>query len=132
MWYSSPTETGLRQLLIVALLRPFLEQDGESDSLSSLLIVQDLERFAAQVIAFYTASLPDDIEHANLDFFAAYYADPNGAYRVQGAQTQLTISVEIQQAARMLFDSALDRMSEQEIQDLVTQYQPSRKLSACL
>lgn len=36
-------------------------------------------------------------------------------------------SAEIQQAARMLFDSALDRMSEEELQHLVEKHHPYRE-----
>lgn len=36
----------------------------------------DLEHWAAEVIAFYTASLPNIIE-PDLEFFASYYMDPS-------------------------------------------------------
>ncbi len=42
---------------------------------TSLLIVTDLERWAAEVIAFYTASLPDSFVEPDLDFFADFYLD---------------------------------------------------------
>jgi hypothetical protein len=29
VWFSTPEQTGIRQLMIIALLRPFLEHDGE-------------------------------------------------------------------------------------------------------
>lgn len=35
-----------------------------------------MERWAAQVIAFYTASLPANIIEPELDFFAYFYLDP--------------------------------------------------------
>lgn len=38
-------------------------------------MLSDHERWAAEVIAFYTASLPAAIIDSELDFFAAYYLD---------------------------------------------------------
>ncbi|ORY34903.1 hypothetical protein BCR39DRAFT_515490 [Naematelia encephala] len=90
-WKISALSTGLRQLAIVSLLRPFLDSP-------------DLERWAAEVIAFYTASLPEDAIEPDLEFFASYYLDS---------------SHDVHQAARMLFESRLDRMSEKEIESVI-------------
>jgi hypothetical protein len=38
-------------------------------------MLSDHERWAAEIIAFYTAPLPAAIIDSELDFFAAYYLD---------------------------------------------------------
>ncbi|WVQ79391.1 hypothetical protein IAT38_001488 [Cryptococcus sp. DSM 104549] len=95
-WRVSHAMTGLRQLAIITLLRPFLDSP-------------DHERYAAEVIAFYTASLPSNIIEPDLEFFASYYMDP---------------STDVHQAARMLFAARVGRLSEAEIED-VTQSRES-------
>ncbi|WVQ75054.1 hypothetical protein IAR50_004663 [Cryptococcus sp. DSM 104548] len=90
-WQASEKVTGLRLLAIVSLLRPFLDSP-------------DMEPRAAEVIAFYTASLPATIVEPDLQFFASYYMDP---------------SADVQQAARMLFASRVSRLSESDIEELV-------------
>lgn len=39
-------------------------------------LIVDHERGAAQLIAYFTASLPDGTILPDLDFFAVYYLDP--------------------------------------------------------
>lgn len=75
LWHMSPEETGRRQLMIVSLLRPFLEDEGKSrhDLSVRSSCHAEYERYAAEAIAFYTASLPDDIVHAGVDYFAFFY-----------------------------------------------------------
>nr|XP_019043333.1 hypothetical protein I302_07908 [Kwoniella bestiolae CBS 10118]OCF22263.1 hypothetical protein I302_07908 [Kwoniella bestiolae CBS 10118] len=87
VWSVSPVMTGLRQLAIVTLLRPFLDSP-------------DHERWAAEVIAYYTASLPPTTIEPDLQFFAEYYMDS---------------STDVHQAARMLFSARVGRMSGAEI-----------------
>ncbi|ODO06895.1 hypothetical protein I350_04255 [Cryptococcus amylolentus CBS 6273] len=91
VWRASERVTGLRLLTIVALLRPFLNSP-------------DMEPRAAEVIAFYTSSLPATIVEPDLQFFAGYYMD---------------LSVDVQQAARMLFASRVIRLSESDVEELV-------------
>lgn len=98
-WRVSSATTGLRQLAIVSLLRPFLDSP-------------DYESYAADVIAFYTACLPDDAIEAELELFAAYYLDS---------------AVDVHQAARMLFAARLSRMSNEVISELVTAQQDYRE-----
>ncbi|KAK8849511.1 hypothetical protein IAR55_004845 [Kwoniella newhampshirensis] len=95
-WRVSPSMTGLRQLVIITLLRPFLDSP-------------DHERWAAEVIAFYTAALPSNIVEPDLEFFASYYMDS---------------STDVHQAARMLFAARLGRMTEDEIDAVVETKQP--------
>ncbi|RXK36360.1 hypothetical protein M231_06397 [Tremella mesenterica] len=95
-WYISPYDTGMRQLAIVSLLRPFLDSP-------------DHEKAAADVIAYYTTCLPADIEDAPLYFFAGYYMDP---------------ASNVQQAARLLFAARLSRMTDIDLESLILQYQP--------
>ncbi|WVF68617.1 hypothetical protein IAT40_003387 [Kwoniella sp. CBS 6097] len=90
-WHVSATMTGLRQLVIVTLLRPFLDSP-------------DHERWAAEVIAYYTASLPASVIEPDLEFFANYYMDP---------------SPDVHQAARMLFAARVARMTKSEIEATV-------------
>ncbi|WWD20135.1 hypothetical protein CI109_104611 [Kwoniella shandongensis] len=106
-WRVSPSATGLRQLVIITLLRPFLDSP-------------DHERWAAEVIAFYTAALPSNIVEPDLDFFASYYLDS---------------SADVHQAARMLFAARVGRMSEAEIDAVVEAKQsdlPSRRSTVVL
>ena len=79
-WKISSLSTGYRQLVIVSLLRPFLDSPGEfrSHSQHGPAHRSDYERAAADVIAFYSASLPSDIEEPDLDTFADFYLDPCG------------------------------------------------------
>lgn len=69
----------MRQLLVVTLLRPFLDDLGTSSLVKTCLVVMtdgtDLERWAAEVIAYYTTSLPADVVPSQLEFFARYYLD---------------------------------------------------------
>ncbi|EIW71713.1 hypothetical protein TREMEDRAFT_27484 [Tremella mesenterica DSM 1558] len=95
-WCISPYDTGMRQLAIVSLLRPFLDSP-------------DHEKAAADVIAYYTTCLPADIEDAPLDFFAGYYMDS---------------ASNVQQAARLLFAARLSRMTDTDLETLILQYQP--------
>lgn len=70
----------MRQLLILSLLRPFLESEGVfylGDSRQSLCYAEH-ERYAIRVIAFYATGLPEDIIPAELDFFATFYLDTSG------------------------------------------------------
>ncbi|WWC65680.1 uncharacterized protein I303_108301 [Kwoniella dejecticola CBS 10117] len=90
-WCISPMMTGLRQLVLVTLLRPFLDSP-------------DHERWAAEVIAFYTASLPSSAIEPDLQFFAQYYMDS---------------SSDVHQAARLLFAARLGRMSSGGISALI-------------
>ncbi|OXG25397.1 hypothetical protein C367_03219 [Cryptococcus neoformans Ze90-1] len=85
-WRISERITGVRQLAIITVLRPLLDSP-------------DLEHWAAEVIAFYTASLPNIIE-PDLEFFASYYMDP---------------SYDVHQAARLLFAARVGRLSGSEI-----------------
>ncbi|OCF37103.1 hypothetical protein I316_01008 [Kwoniella heveanensis BCC8398] len=82
-WHVSAPMTGLRQLVIVTLLRPFLDSP-------------DHERWAAEAIAYYTASLPVSTIEPELGFFANYYMDS---------------SPDVHQAARMLFAARVARMT---------------------
>ncbi|WWD04165.1 hypothetical protein V865_002231 [Kwoniella europaea PYCC6329] len=91
VWCISPHMTGLRQLAIVTLLRPFLDSP-------------DHERWAAEVIAQYTASLPSSAIEPDLHFFAEYYMDP---------------STDVHQAARMLFAARVGRMTSAELDSTV-------------
>ncbi|KAK6908897.1 hypothetical protein I203_102903 [Kwoniella mangroviensis CBS 8507] len=91
VWSISPYMTGLRQLAIVILLRPFLDSP-------------DHERWAAEVIAHYTASLPSLATEPDLHFFAEYYMDS---------------STDVHQAARMLFAARVGRMTSAEIDSTV-------------
>nr|XP_019009161.1 uncharacterized protein I206_05807 [Kwoniella pini CBS 10737]OCF47942.1 hypothetical protein I206_05807 [Kwoniella pini CBS 10737] len=91
VWCISPAMTGLRQLVIVTLLRPFLDSP-------------DHERWAAEVIAFYTASLPTFAIEPDLQFFAEYYMDSSG---------------DVHQAARLLFAARLGRMTSGEIAAMI-------------
>lgn len=86
-WRISERITGVRQLAIITVLRPFLDSP-------------DLEQWAAEVIAFYTASLPPNIIEPDLEFFASYYMDP---------------SYDVHQAARLLFAARVGRLSGSEI-----------------
>ncbi|BEJ14047.1 hypothetical protein CspHIS471_0312210 [Cutaneotrichosporon sp. HIS471] len=95
VWRVSPTATFLRQLAIVSLLRPFLDSPEH-------------EQWAADVIAFYAASLPDDALEADAELFAAFYFDS---------------AFDVHQAARMLFGVRLSRMSSEEIEALVSKWQ---------
>lgn len=95
VWRSSPTATGLRQLAIVSLLRPFLDSP-------------DHESWAADVIAWYAACLPEDAIEADLELFAAFYLDS---------------ATDVHQAARMLFGARLSRMANEEIEALVATQQ---------
>lgn len=95
VWRVSPTVTCLRQLAIVSLLRPFLDSPEH-------------EQWAADVIAFYSASLPDDALEADAELFAAFYFDS---------------AFDVHQAARMLFAVRLSRMPNEEIEDLVAKWQ---------
>ncbi|TXT16045.1 hypothetical protein VHUM_00548 [Vanrija humicola] len=90
-WRVSSTSTGLRQLAIVSLLRPFLDSP-------------DHETWAADVIAFYASCLPHDAIEAELELFAAFYLDS---------------CPDVHQAARMLFGARLSRMSNAEIEALI-------------
>lgn len=90
-WQMSERITGVRQLAIITVLRPFLDSP-------------DLERWAAEVIAFYTASLPPNIIEPDLEFFASYYMDP---------------SSDVHQAARLLFAARVGRLSGSEIDAVV-------------
>ncbi|WOO76901.1 WD repeat-containing protein 7 [Vanrija pseudolonga] len=90
-WRVSSTATGLRQLAIVSLLRPFLDSP-------------DHETWAADVIAFYASCLPHDAIEAELELFAAFYLDS---------------CPDVHQAARMLFGARISRMSNTEIEALV-------------
>ncbi|KIR99396.1 hypothetical protein L804_03024 [Cryptococcus deuterogattii 2001/935-1] len=90
-WQMSERITGVRQLAIITVLRPFLDSP-------------DLERWAAEVIAFYTASLPPNIIEPDLEFFASYYMDP---------------SSDVHQAARLLFAARVRRLSGSEIDTVV-------------
>lgn len=94
-WRVSPTVTGLRQLAIVSLLRPFLDSP-------------DHESAAADVIAYYTACLPDDALEADLELFAAFYLDS---------------ATDVHQAARMLFAARLSRIPNEKIEELVAEQQ---------
>lgn len=95
VWRVSPTVTCLRQLAIVSLLRPFLDSPEH-------------EQWAADVIAFYSASLPEDALEADAELFAAFYFDS---------------AFDVHQAARMLFAVRLNRMSNEEIEELVAKWQ---------
>ncbi|KIR29487.1 hypothetical protein I307_01393 [Cryptococcus deuterogattii 99/473] len=90
-WQMSERITGVRQLAIITVLRPFLDSP-------------DLERWAAEVIAFYTASLHPNIIEPDLEFFASYYMDP---------------SSDVHQAARLLFAARVRRLSGSEIDTVV-------------
>ncbi|KAI9633004.1 uncharacterized protein MKK02DRAFT_40384 [Dioszegia hungarica] len=96
VWRISAESTGKLQLAIVTLLRPFL------DSL-------DHERSAAQLIAYFTASLPEGSIPAGLPFFAAFYLD---------------YIADIHQAARMLFGSQMDGMAEADFEAVVDAHLP--------
>ncbi|GMK53714.1 hypothetical protein CspeluHIS016_0103000 [Cutaneotrichosporon spelunceum] len=95
VWQVSPTTTCLRQLAIVSLLRPFLDSPEH-------------EQWAADVIAFYAASLPEDALEADAELFAAVYLDS---------------AFDVHQAARMLFGVRISRMSNEEIEGLVSKWQ---------
>lgn len=115
MWRTSTLATGDRQLVIVTLLRPFLDS-------------ADHERWAAQLIAYYTASLPDDALQPDLDFFAQYYLDSSGAFAsllYLNAEANAPIA-EVHHAARLLFAATMDRSSEEEIASIV-----DARLAAC-
>jgi hypothetical protein len=99
-WHVSPTATGLRQLAIVSLLRPFLD-------------APEYESSAADVIAFYTACLPDGALEAPLELFAAYYLDS---------------ASDVHQAARMLFAARLSRIANEMIVEFVADHQGQCKL----
>jgi hypothetical protein len=93
-WRVSPTVTGLRQLTIVTLLRPFLDS-------------AEHESAAADVIAFYTACLPpdaSDASEADLELFTDYYLDS---------------APDVHQAARMLFAARLSRIPNEKIEQMV-------------
>ncbi|WWC92997.1 uncharacterized protein L201_007961 [Kwoniella dendrophila CBS 6074] len=91
VWRISSKMTGLRQLAVVTLLRPFLDSP-------------DHERWAAEVIAHYTASLPLTAIEPDLRFFAEYYMDS---------------STDIHQAARMLFAARVGRMDSKDIETIM-------------
>nr|ODN95521.1 hypothetical protein L204_04061 [Cryptococcus depauperatus CBS 7855] len=90
-WRMSKTLTGLRQLTIIALLRPFLDSP-------------DHEKWAAEIIAFYAASLPATILEPELDFFASFYMDP---------------CPDVHMASRILFAARVNKLVEAEIEDIV-------------
>ncbi|WVR08230.1 hypothetical protein IAU60_005277 [Kwoniella sp. DSM 27419] len=91
VWRVSSQMTALRQLVIVALLRPFLDSP-------------QYEEYAAGVIAYHTTSLPAYAIESELDFFADHYLAP---------------SADIHQAARMLFAARVARLSGSEIEAIV-------------
>jgi hypothetical protein len=103
VWRVSSTTTCLRQLAIVSLLRPFLDSPEH-------------EQWAADVIAFYAASLPEDALEADPELFAAFYFDS---------------AFDVHQAARMLFGVRLGRMSNDEIEVLVSKWQDKCELMVC-
>lgn len=94
-WRVSSAVTGLRQLAIVTLLRPFLDSPEH-------------ESYAADVIAYYSSCLPDNTLEAELELFAAFYLDS---------------ATDVHQAARMLFAAQLTRMSSEQIAQLVAEQQ---------
>lgn len=94
-WQVSPTVTGLRQLAIISLLRPFLDSP-------------DYDQHATDVVAFYSASLPENAAEADLELFAAFYLDS---------------ASDVHQAARMLFGARLSRMPNEEIEKMVATQQ---------
>ena len=65
------------------------------------------EASAAQAIALYTAALPADTVDADLRFFARYYLDS---------------SHDVHLAARILFDSRMDRMPADEVEAIAEEY----------
>ncbi|KAL7423894.1 hypothetical protein Q5752_001479 [Cryptotrichosporon argae] len=65
----------------------------------------DAEKAAADIIAWYSSGLPDPVE-ADLAYFAEYYMDPA-----------------VHQAARMLFRTRLARMSNEEVDEVISAHQ---------
>lgn len=75
--------------------------------------------------------LPDGIIPAELDFFASFYLDPSSGYtHISKSIDGLTGLGDVQQAARMLFNATLDRMSEESLEVLISEHQ-ARRESPC-
>lgn len=86
-----------------------------------------LERDAAEVIAFYSTSSSAGSLEPDLDFFSAYYLD-SASMIPDGAKSEADVTVaDVHQAARMLFCARLDRMTEVEIEEVVTARRKDRK-----
>lgn len=56
------------------------------------------------MVAYYSASLPEDTIEAGIDLFAGYYLDT---------------AADVHQSARMLFGARLSRMPDEDIEKLV-------------